>query len=477
MAHSFDTDAEAQGLIDFVDASPSPFHAVRAGGSAASPRRASPRSTRPSRGRPSRGGATSCAAARSSPGTRPARTAPAPAGRGVPRRRGAHRQPEPADQAEPRPRARRLAAARRRALRRAAPQLLARPRPRPRPAGWPCAGRTASSRALFLADDPLLRVAAARHPPRPRAAERRRCTLNLQQHLAPVWGLGDAPGDFRAYLAEQVDVGRRGRPRLGRHDPRPSSRRGGSAAARELVAAPRLDNLRTSYAGVAALLRRRAPPSRAHVPVLVLFDHEEIGSQSDRGAPRRCCPACSSASSPRAAAAARTTGAPSPAPSSPPATWRHATHPNYADRHEPQHLIALNGGPVLKVNTKLRYATDAVGAAAFTLPASRPGSRCSATSPAATCPAGSHRRPDHGGADRRDDRGLRGADALDAQQPRALRRRSNPRGMPAALAAFLAPADGPPRIRQRSTQPGARRVRGWGRGDHALVPTRPTLVR
>jgi aspartyl aminopeptidase len=27
MAHSFDTDTEAQGLIDFVDASPTPFHA------------------------------------------------------------------------------------------------------------------------------------------------------------------------------------------------------------------------------------------------------------------------------------------------------------------------------------------------------------------------------------------------------------------------------------------------------------------
>ena len=27
MAHSFDTDTEAQGLIDYVDASPTPFHA------------------------------------------------------------------------------------------------------------------------------------------------------------------------------------------------------------------------------------------------------------------------------------------------------------------------------------------------------------------------------------------------------------------------------------------------------------------
>ena len=27
----------------------------------------------------------------------------------------------------------------------------------------------------------------------------------------------------------------------------------------------------------------------------------------------------------------------------------HATHPNYAEQHEPQHQIAVNGGPVLKV--------------------------------------------------------------------------------------------------------------------------------
>ena len=29
----------------------------------------------------------------------------------------------------------------------------------------------------------------------------------MQQHLAPVWGLGALPGDFRAWLGEQVDVG------------------------------------------------------------------------------------------------------------------------------------------------------------------------------------------------------------------------------------------------------------------------------
>jgi aspartyl aminopeptidase len=47
----------------------------------------------------------------------------------------------------------------------------------------------------------------------------------------------------------------------------------------------------------------------------------------------------------------------------------HATHPNYADRHDPQHQVALNGGPVLKANANIRYATDAAGAGLVALAA------------------------------------------------------------------------------------------------------------
>jgi aspartyl aminopeptidase len=51
----------------------------------------------------------------------------------------------------------------------------------------------------------------------------------------------------------------------------------------------------------------------------------------------------------------------------------HATHPNYADRHEPGHLIALDGGPVLKVNSNVRYASDAESAAPFVLACEQAG--------------------------------------------------------------------------------------------------------
>ena len=37
----------------------------------------------------------------------------------------------------------------------------------------------------------------------------------------------------------------------------------------------------------------------------------------------------------------------------------HPTHPNRPERHEPGHPIAIDGGPVLKVNANQRYATDA----------------------------------------------------------------------------------------------------------------------
>ena len=81
----------------------------------------------------------------------------------------------------------------------------------------------------------------------------------------------------------------------------------------------------------------------------------------------------------------------------------HATHPNYPERHEPGHLIEVNGGPVLKVQPNLRYATDGRTAAAFAL-ACRAGRGAAAALRAPRRPAvrvddraddrGAHRHPD-----------------------------------------------------------------------------------
>jgi aspartyl aminopeptidase len=105
----------------------------------------------------------------------------------------------------------------------------------------------------------------------------------------------------------------------------------------------------------------------------VLFDHEEIGSSSDRGAGSTLLPVVVERivtalgggrdELHRALAASLCCSA----------DMAHATHPNYADRHEPNHRIRLNGGPVLKVNSNVRYATDGVTAAAFVLACEQAG--------------------------------------------------------------------------------------------------------
>lgn len=58
----------------------------------------------------------------------------------------------------------------------------------------------------------------------------------------------------------------------------------------DLLSAPRLDNQGTCYAGLRAFLAAADEPGAA-TPVLAMFDHEEVGSQSDRGAQSDLLPA------------------------------------------------------------------------------------------------------------------------------------------------------------------------------------------
>lgn len=221
---------------------------------------------------------------------------------------------------------------------------------------------------LVLVDRPLLRVPQlAIHLDREITANG--LLLNSQQHLNPVWGVGEVtPGALADFVAEEagVDADAILGWDLMLHDTTPSAMAGRDG---ELVSAPRLDNLCSSWAGLEALLAVVDAPgtSPGPIPLLVLFDHEEIGSTSDRGAASTLLPALTERITLglgggrddhlRALAGSVCLSA----------DMAHATHPNYADRHEPGHLVALNGGPVLKVNSNLRYASDAQSTAAVVL--------------------------------------------------------------------------------------------------------------
>jgi aspartyl aminopeptidase len=199
--------------------------------------------------------------------------------------------------------------------------------------------------------------------------------VDAQHHLSPIWGIteGASPveGQFRAFVAEElgVDADAVLSWDLMLHDLAPGALVGRDD---ELIGSARLDNLASCWAAVESLRDVSASPgveAGGPVRVVCLFDHEEIGSTSDRGAASSLLPTVlerivAAGGGNREAfhrALARSACLS--------ADMAHATHPNYADRHDPQHQVALNGGPVVKVNANVRYATDAPGNALVALAA------------------------------------------------------------------------------------------------------------
>jgi aspartyl aminopeptidase len=143
---------------------------------------------------------------------------------------------------------------------------------------------------------------------------------------------------------------------------------------RSLLAAARLDNLVSCWAGVTALADpAAAADGPATVAMVCLFDHEEVGSTSATGADgallaqileRSVLTRGGDRSDLLRALAGSACAS---------ADMAHATHPNYPERHEPAHHVAIDGGPVIKRNANARYATDAAGEAALVVACERAG--------------------------------------------------------------------------------------------------------
>ncbi len=265
--------------------------------------------------------------------------------------------------------------------------------------------------------------------------------LNAQQHLSPVWGVGDpTPGGFQAFVAKELDVA----PDdvlawdLMAHDLAPGVLAG---ADEDLVSAPRLDNLCSAWAGLTALLASvpEERPAPNPVPLLVLFDHEEIGSTSARGAASTLLPVVAERIGASLGGTREDLHRALAGSLCASADMAHATHPNYPDRHEPGHQIRLNGGPVLKVNSNVRYATDGASGAAFVLACEQAGVPFQRYAHRSDLPCGSTIGPITAA-------GL-GIDTFDVGAPqlamhaaRELAGAEDPCLYAAALAAFLAPA-------------------------------------
>ncbi|MBI2696536.1 M18 family aminopeptidase [Mycobacterium nebraskense] len=219
---------------------------------------------------------------------------------------------------------------------------------------------------LVRIDDPILRVPQlAIHL----AEDRKSLTLDPQRHVNGVWGVGVEARSFIDFVAERAGVAPTGvlAADLMTHDLTPSTVIGADA---DLLSAPRLDNQASCYAGMEALLTAKP---RGFLPVLVLFDHEEVGSTSDHGAQSDLLGTVLERIVLAVGGTREDFLRRLPDSLLVSADMAHATHPNYPDRHEPSHLIEVNAGPVLKVHPNLRYATDGRTSAAFALACQQAG--------------------------------------------------------------------------------------------------------
>jgi len=221
---------------------------------------------------------------------------------------------------------------------------------------------------LVLIGEPILRVPQlAIHLDRD--ISERGLLLNKQQHLSPIYGLTEQSGDIWDAVAANADVSRDDilGAELMLHDTAPAQLIG---LDNEFLSAPRLDNQISCHAALTAIAG--TTPSST-IPMIALFDHEEVGSVSNTGAATALLPRLLAEISSTLGANNREQRAAIAESLFISADNAHATHPNYPERHEPAHHIALNAGPVLKHNSNQRYTTDALSAGLFRLAAEHAG--------------------------------------------------------------------------------------------------------
>jgi aspartyl aminopeptidase len=125
-----------------------------------------------------------------------------------------------------------------------------------------------------------------------------------------------------------------------------------------LLVSGRIDNLAMCHASLEAIAEQK--PENA-VPMICLFDNEEIGSRTRQGADSNFLEAVLKRISEGDEQFYKTAAR----------SWMlsadgaQAIHPNFKEKFDEHYAPIVNRGPVLKQNTNLKYATDLKGAASI----------------------------------------------------------------------------------------------------------------
>ena len=185
--------------------------------------------------------------------------------------------------------------------------------------------------------------------------------LNPAVDLLPLLGCGKEPGAFRKLIAEAAGV--REEHLLSTElflYPRTKAVQTGLNG--EFIVSPRLDDLQCVFGCLEGFLAAKPGGS---LPVLAVFNNEEVGSNTRQGADstfltdvlERIAHGCGLDSEGWKAAVANSFMV-----SADNAHAIHPAHPEYADKGE---FPVLGGGIVIKYNANQRYTTDAVSGAVF----------------------------------------------------------------------------------------------------------------
>lgn len=185
--------------------------------------------------------------------------------------------------------------------------------------------------------------------------------LNPAVDLLPLLGCGKEPGAFRKLIAEAAGV--REEHLLSTElflYPRTKAVQTGLNG--EFIVSPRLDDLQCVFGCLEGFLAAKPGGS---LPVLAVFNNEEVGSSTRQGADstfltdvlERIAHGCGLDSEAWKAAVANSFMV-----SADNAHAIHPAHPEYADKGE---FPVLGGGIVIKYNANQRYTTDAVSGAVF----------------------------------------------------------------------------------------------------------------
>lgn len=182
---------------------------------------------------------------------------------------------------------------------------------------------------------------------------------NPAQDLVALYAGGEEKGSFDRELAQAADC----RPEdivardLFLYNKQPGSVWG---PADEFLSAPRLDDLACVFACTEGFLTAGESSS---IPVLCVFDNEEIGSETKQGAASAFLPDTLSAVSAALGLSAGEHRRLLHSSLMLSCDNGHARHPNHPELADPNEAPRLNGGVVVKHSP--RYATDGVSAAVF----------------------------------------------------------------------------------------------------------------